>query len=68
MAAPAEYGSSWARIRIGAAVGVYTTAMATLAPSPICDLHHYLQQYWVPDPLIQAKDGTHILTETMFGP
>ena len=26
------------------------------------------QQCWIPNPLSKARDGTHILTETMLGP
>ena len=43
---------------------VYTTAMATQDPSHICDLHGSLWQRWILNPLSQARDKTHILTET----
>ena len=38
MAAPAAHGSSWARGRIRAVAVAYSTAMATLDLSHICDL------------------------------
>ena len=31
-------------------------------------LHLCLQQHWILNPLNQARDQTHILTETMLGP
>ena len=51
MATPATYGSSQARVQIGAVVVAYTTATATT----ILNL------------LKEAKDQTYILTETMPG-
>ena len=32
----------------------YTTATAIQDPSRVCDLHHSLQQRWIPDPLSEA--------------
>ena len=46
----------------------YATATATPDPSGICDLHHSLQQCQILNPLSEARDGTHILTETVLGP
>ena len=43
---------------------VYTTAIATQGPSHVWDLHHSSQQHWIPDPLGEARDGTHILMAT----
>ena len=37
---------------------VYTTATATWYSSCICDLHHNSQQYWILNPLIEARDWT----------
>ena len=37
----------------------YTTATAEL--SCICNLHHSSQQCWIPDPLSETRDRTHIL-------
>ena len=41
-----------------------TTATAVVDPKGICNLHHSSLQRWVPDPLIKARDWTHILMET----
>ena len=41
---------------------------ATVDPSHIRDpLHSSLQQLGIPDPLSEARDRNHILTETMLG-
>ena len=45
----------------------YTTAMATLDPSYICDVHHSSQQPWILNPLREAGDQTLILGDTMLG-
>ena len=45
----------------------YISATATRAPSCICDLHHSLGQCWILNPLVEARDRTHILTETVLG-
>ena len=50
------YGSSQARVQIGAIGEAYATDMATLDPSGICDLHCTLQQYWILNPLNKASD------------
>ena len=55
MATPVAYGSSQA------------TATAALDLSHTCDLHHSLQQHWVLNPLSEAGDRTHILTDIMLG-
>ena len=70
-AAPWHLGGSQARGGIGAAVGVesewqlpaYTTVTATQDPNRICNLHHSSQQHWILNPLSEARDGTHILTD-----
>ena len=67
MAAPAVYGLSWFRSKIGTATGAYTTAMATPDPSLICDLHLSLGQRWVLNPLSKARDRTHIFMDTLLG-
>ena len=46
----------------------YITATATLDLSYICDLHHNLWQYWILNPLSEARDGTYILMGTIPGP
>ena len=42
----------------------YSTAIATRDPSRVCDLHHSSQQHQIPNPLIEARDQTHILMDT----
>ena len=42
----------------------YTTATATWDPSHICDLHHSLQQHWMPSPVSETRDQTCILMDT----
>ena len=37
-----------------------TTATATQDPSHICNLHRSSLQHWIPDPLSEARDRTHI--------
>ena len=61
-ATPVAYGSSWARSQNGAAA-------AGLLPQHICgyDLHYILNQCWILNPLSEARDRTHILTDTMSG-
>ena len=68
MAAPAAYGSSQARGRIGVAAEAYATATATPDTSHICKLHHSLWQHWILGPLSEAGDRTSILTEITSGP
>ena len=43
----------------------YVTATATQDPSRLCDLHHSLWQHRILNPLSEARDQTHILTDTM---
>ena len=45
---------------------VHTTATAMPDPNHICDLHHSSWQLWIPDPLIEARNGTHILMDTSW--
>ena len=44
------------------------TATASLDPSHVCDLHHSLWQRQILNPLSEARDGTHILMDTVPGP
>ena len=67
-ATPTAYGTPWARIQIRVAVAVYTTAKATRDPRRICNLCHSLWQCQILNPLSKARDGTHILKETMLEP
>ena len=62
---PSAYGSSKARSQIGAAAETYATATATPDVNHIWDLCCSLGQSWILNPLSQARDQTHILTETM---
>ena len=59
------YGSSQTRGWIGAAAEAYATATATWDLSLIYNLHCSLWQYGIPNPLSEARDGTHILKDTM---
>ena len=45
----------------------YTTAAATPDPSCICDLHRSLGPCRIFNPLSEARDGTPLLTHTMWG-
>ena len=45
----------------------YTTPTAIQGLSHICDLHCSLWQYWILNPLSEARDQTHILTDTLSG-
>ena len=40
-----------------------TTATATPDLSGVCNLHHSSWQCWIPDPLNEARDLTHILMD-----
>ena len=42
----------------------YTTATTTSDPSHVCDLHHSSQQYWILNPLSEARDRPCILMDT----
>ena len=42
----------------------YATATAMPDPSRVCDLHHSLKQCQTLDPLIEARNRTHILMDT----
>ena len=44
----------------------YTTATATAMPDPsrVCHLHHSSWQCWILNPFSEARDQTHILTDT----
>ena len=51
-------------VRLELQLPAYAAATATWDLSIICNLHHSLQQHQIPDPLIQARDRTHILMDT----
>ena len=42
----------------------YAIAIAMWDPSHICNQHHSLWQCWISDPVIEARDQTHILMDT----
>ena len=44
----------------------YTTTTATPGPSRVCDLHHSSWQCQILNPLIEARDGTHILKDASW--
>ena len=56
------------RIKPELQLQAYTTATAILDSSRICDLYNSLQQCWILNPLSEARDLSHILTETTLGP
>ena len=43
---------------------VYTTARATLDPSHVCCLHHSSLQWWILNPLSEARDRTWVFMDT----
>ena len=57
-------GSSQARDQTRAAAEADTTATATLYPSCICNLCCSWQQHQILNPLREARDQIHILTDT----
>ena len=67
-AASMAYESFQARGQIGTAAETYAAATATLDPSCIFDLRCSLWQCWILNSLIEARDGTLTLTDTMSGP
>ena len=42
----------------------YATAIATQAPSLICELHHSSRQHRIPDSLSESRDQTNIFMDT----
>ena len=67
MVTPVAYGNSQARGPIRAVAEAYATATATQHPSCISDLLHNLRQCWILNPLIEARDRTLILSDTILG-
>ena len=63
-ATSAAYRSSQAMGQIGAHLPTCTTTTATPDLSPICDLHHSLQQCWMLYCLSKARYRTCILVNT----
>ena len=50
--------------RLGVESKLKLTGYTTPDPSPICDLHHSLQQRWILNPLREARDRTRNLMDT----
>ena len=65
-AAPMSYQSSQARGQIRAIAAGLPHSHSKQDPSCICDLHHSLWQCWIPDPLNEARDWSHILMDTSW--
>ena len=42
----------------------YATATATWDSSRVCDLHHTKPQCGILNPMIEARDGIHVLMDT----
>ena len=55
-------------VKPGLQLPATTTATAMQDPSHVYDLHHRPQQCQILNPLIKAKDQTHILTDTSWVP
>ena len=56
MAIPAAYGNSQARVELELQLQAYSTAMATLDPSLICNLHPSSRQCQILNPLSEVRD------------
>ena len=63
-ATPVEYGGSQAGVESEQSLLAYTTVSVTQDPSHICNLHHRSWQRWILNPLIKARDQTHVLMDT----
>jgi len=44
----------------------YTTVTGTRDPSHVRNLHHSSRQWWILNPLSEARDQTHILVDTSW--
>ena len=55
------------RVKLELQLPAHTTAIATWDQSRICNLHCSSRQHQFLNPLIEARDRTHILTDTMLG-
>ena len=57
--------------RLGVKLELQLLAYATATEKPdlshMCYLHHSSQQHWILNPLKEASDQTHILTDTVSG-
>ena len=55
------------RVKLELHLLAYATVTATWDPSCTCDLHQSLWQCQILNPLIEARDQTHILIDAMWG-
>ena len=62
-AVPVAYGSSKLGVELKLQLPAYTTAIATSDPSHVCNLHHSSRQCQILNPLSEAQDRTHVLTD-----
>ena len=60
---PVAYSSSQARSWMELQLLAYATATATQDLRHVCELHHSSRHCWIPDPLSEARDQTHILVD-----
>ena len=58
---PQHIEVSQARVKSELQLPAYTIATVMRDLSHVCDFHHSSRQYWIPDPLREARDGTHNL-------
>ena len=63
-AAPMSYGSSQLGVKSEQQLQAYTTSTQIWDPSCICDLCHSMWQSLILNPLSEARDQTHIFTDT----
>ena len=66
-ATPSAYGSSQAGVEMELQLPAYTTAMAILDLSFICQLCCSLQQRHMLNPLREVRDRSRILKDIMWG-
>ena len=65
MAAPVACDIFRPRVKLELQLQAYATATIKLDPSHTCDLHHSLWQQWILNLLSEARDQTHIFTDTV---
>ena len=61
---PMTYGGSQTRGQIRARAAGLCHSHSNVGSEPCLRLHHSSWQRWIPDPLREAKDQTHILMDT----
>ena len=65
-AAPTAYGSFQLGAELELQLPAYTTVLAIPDPYCICDLYHSSLQWWILNPLIEARDRTRIIMVTSW--